>query len=486
MKKRTVPLVALFLALAFAAQAQGGPAVPDLVSDFGEDSLGLVLGASATADADYGFYTEEKGGVTYVSPNFAFAALLGFDGDGRYYKGLNIGDNYFMADAGGVALTFGDFSARAGQLPMRDAVDSPYSLFVNGEGKTAMLGEFRFSRGAFSYESRWIGLNHHSAVKTTAFPSGFPERGANLKTYSLDLGAVTIGIEDLSVYSGRYFDFSYFIDPMPGYFVQYVSSRAGRPWYNGYEDNNILGFYGTWQASEDIDAYAQFLLDDFSVLGLLGTWSNNPWKAAWSLGGSWRTASGTFGFYHAGATKYCFEPTYETIGREYGYTYYPDTVYDSSNSAIPFEDMMVGYSHGENNLAFMATWSHVMAGFGLRAALEFTLSGAKSPANAWHEETWTDYEGTRLLDDAVLEKKVLLSFGASRSFGVFDLFLLGRVGYVFNELELVGIPAQVTVSNGTTHATQTYSDIWIWTPSDTNRLLYSITIGGRVRLELLK
>ena len=180
------------------------------------------------------------------------------------------------------------------------------------------------------------------------------------------------------------------------------------------------------------------------------------------------------------------EPTYETAGREYGYTYYPDTVYDNSSSAIPFEDMMVGYSHGENNLAFMATWANELAGFGLRSSLEFTLSGAKSPANAWHEETWTDYTGTKLLDDAVLEKKILLSFGASRSFGILDLFLQGQVGYVFNELQLVGIPTVETVSNGTTHTSQTYSDIWIWSPSDTDRFLYSLTLGGRIRLELLK
>jgi hypothetical protein len=469
--------------LGFAVLAQGLPEIPDLGSSFGEDSLGLVLGASGSYDGKA--YTVEKGGLSYISPNFSLLALLEMNGDGTFGHGLNIGDNYFLIDAGGMAFHFGDFTLRGGQLPSYDAVDSPYSLFINGTGISTTLGELSFSRGAFSYQTRWIGLNDHNKTENTAvFSSGlYPNRGASLKTYKLKLGDMAIGIQDLAVYSGRYFDLSYFADPMPNYFIQYVNAKSGRPWYSGYDDNNIIGAFWTWNIPEGPEVYAQVLIDDFSVFGSLGSWSNNPWKAAWSFGGSYETKLGKLGFYQAGATKYCFEPTYETIGKEYGYTYYPDTVFlmDGELVAIPFEDMMVGYQHGENNLAFMATWSDTLGGFNLGASCEFTLSGSKSPANAWQEETWTDYSGTKMLDEAVLEKKVLLTLGASKNLGILLLFTQAQLGYVFNELELTSISPVVTDSG---HLGTTYSNVPIWKPSATNRILYKLTLGGSIRLGL--
>ena len=386
-----------------------------------------------------------------------------------------------------MALSYGGFSLRGGQLPLHDALDSPYSLFINGDGLSSMMGEFSFERGAFSYESRWIGLNHHNATGNELFAEGYyPERGANLKTYRLSFGSMSLGLQDAAVYSGRYFDYGYFINPMPNYFIQYVNGRSGRPWYNGYDDNDILGAFWTWEANDRLKLYTQILIDDFSVLGLLGTWSNNPWKAAWSLGADYDTPLGKFGFYQAGATKYCFEPTYETAGQEYGYSYYPDTIFKkgSSFAAIPFETLMLGYRHGENNLAFMTTWASSLGGYDLSAAFEFTVSGSKSPANAWQEETWTDYKGTRMLDEAVLEWKYLLTAGASKAFGSLLLFGQAQLGYVFNELELSPVTAVVTTSNGKTYPAGLYSTIEIWKPSDTNRVLYSLCLGGRYRLGL--
>ena len=472
---------ALVLAASLAvAYAQPALSVPDLTESFGDDSLGLELGLEADFDGD--FYTVERVGVSYYSPSLALLALLAVDGDGLYAPGLNIGDNYFLLEAGGMAFTFGDFVIRGGQLPAFDVVDSPYSLFVNGSGRAATLGEIGFKRGIFSYESRWIGLNHRNKTGNPAFSGGYyPERGANLKTYRLDFGKISLGLQDAAVYSGRYFDFDYFVDPMPNYFIQYVNNRSGRPWFRDYEDNDVLGAFLTWDDPRGFDAYAQLLVDDLSALGLLGSWSNNPWKAAWSVGGSLETEFGKFGLYHAGATKYCFEPTYETAGMEYGYSAYPDTVYYRSGSpvAIPFEDSMLGYRHGENNIAFMATWSDSLGGFDLDASCEFTLSGSKSPANAWHEELWTDYGGTRILDEKVLEKRGIFSFEASRPLG--DFLVFGRVslGYVFNELKLVSSFDTVPVGSHTED--KEYSRIAIWKPSGDDRPLYSITLGGGYR-----
>ncbi len=477
----------------FAVTAQDAVRLPHSPDPSDESSLYFTLGGSASFDGSLS--TEETGVFRFTGSGFSTFASLSVNNDGKYspananLPGGTLGNNYFLINEGGMEVQFGGVGLKAGVLPQRDVLDSPYSLFINGTGRSATSAEISFEQGGFSYISRWIGLNHHSSNATAAFPTGYPERGANLKIYSIKVDDMTFGIEDAAVYSGRYFDFDYFADPMPNYFVQYVSGIAGRPWATGYEDNDIVGAFWTWENPKGFDLYAQVLVDDFNAYFLLpDTTPNNPWKAAWALGGETKTAIGTFGFHHGGATKYAFEPTYELAGREYGYAYYPDTVFllSGDETAIPFEDMMIGYQHGENNIAFMGTWANDLADFDLAAALEFTLSGSKSPANAWQEPTWTDYTGTKMLDETVLEKKILFTFGAARDFGNFRVFAQAGLGYVFNELKLVSpvTPEPTTVGSRTWPSLGAYSAIGIWKPSDTNRFLYSISLGGKYRLEM--
>ena len=97
-------------------------------------------------------------------------------------------------ESGGVAYRSGNLTFRAGRLPHYDYVDSPYSLFINGDGLTADLMEAIYDDGRFLYSTRWIGLNHNSdAVTTVMHPdvhmtnTGFPERGANLHTFAAAL-----------------------------------------------------------------------------------------------------------------------------------------------------------------------------------------------------------------------------------------------------------------------------------------------------------
>lgn len=482
--KKGLVLIAVLLCLIPVSAQESAPSQ--------DSSFELFLGGSASFDGSLSTRETVAFDLSAFDPNaplFSAFADFSINNDGKYsaahanLPGGRLGDLYFMIDQGGVEYSSGGIALTAGVLRQKDAIDSPYSLFANGSGLPAASAELTFTRNRFSYTSRWIGLNTHSSNLTTAFPAGFPDRGANLKIYSIAVGDMVFGIEDAAVYSGRYFDFAYFADPMPNYFIQYVTGTEGRPWATGYEDNDLVGAFWTWNSPEGFELYAQALVDDFNVYPFIPNTPRNPWKAAWTLGGDVETRFGTFGFHHAGATKYAFEPTYELPGREYGYTYYPDTVYirDGAEDAIPFEDMMIGYLHGENNLAFMGTWSHEIAGFGLASSLEFTLSGSKSPANAWHEPTWTTYEGTRLLDEAVLEKKILARTRADKSFGRFSLFADISLGYVFNEIKLAAItPEQVTIGSRTWAATS-YSGISIWKPSSTDRFLYSVSLGGVYR-----
>jgi len=162
------------------------------------------------------------------------------------------------------------------------------------------------------------------------------------------------------------------------------------------------------------------------------------------------------------------------LNTQYGYTYYPFTSYlvDGVPMALEPEANYLGYQHGENNLAFMATWNDELFGATLSAALELTVSGSKSPANPWHgfSDFQDDGQGTKFLDDAVLEKKLLLTASAGYPLGNWELGLDLVLGYVWNRLRLGAAPSA-----------DAWNDIPFYSPSDEDALIASITLGGRYR-----
>lgn len=484
-------IVILFAALAAAAYAQQVP-VPqgaDLVDDFGEGELSLFMDVSGGWDEN--LVVNGGGGLQYFGSTFALTAEVYLRKDG-VYAGTSanttsggIGGLYFWMESGGVAYRVGDLTLRGGRLPHYDYIDSPYSLFINGDGLTANLMEITYDDGRFLYSSRWIELNHNSDVETDTYGSGFPDRGANLKTYALRFGDMTFGIQDAIVYVGRSFDFEYFVSPIPAYVIQDARRQDGRSWTETGEENNIIGLFWTWERPDGWDIHAQWLLDDGNMYWLSPDLfdTRQPFKMAWTGGASKETPIGKFSFYHAGATKYSFEPTYGLDNKVYGYAYFPDTVFNIGTDmvAIPFESMMLGYRNGENNLAFLGTWNGDLAGFGLGASLEFTVSGSKSPANAWQEESWHTNQGTEFLNESPLEVKLLGTLGATRQMGAFLLYAGVSAGYVFNELELV---FQDLNGDLDAHETDDYNDIRIWKPSSTDRFLFAATVGGRYRIKI--
>ena len=152
-----------------------------------------------------------------------------------------------------------------------------------------------------------------------------------------------------------------------------------------------------------------FLRDTFGDRGIANKW-------AWSVGGHWDLPFGRLGFYHAGATKYTFAATEDD--KPYGYTYYPAVEYSLDDDMTDLEavldpqDNYLGYKYGENNLAFRLELSHLprpLLGADFKAALEYVLSGSKSPANPWHEyaEPRTPASYTQMLDDPVLEHTIV-------------------------------------------------------------------------------
>lgn len=491
MKRFLSILLAALVSAAAVAQQVPVPQGADLVDDFGDGSLSLFFDFSGGYDEN--LIVNGGGGLQYFGENFALTAEAYLRKD-DVYSGTSantatggMGGLYFWMESGGVACRAGNLSFRAGRLPHYDYVDSPYSLFINGDGLTANLLEFTYDDGRFLYSSRWMELNRNSDAITTVYPTGFPDRGSNLHTFAVRFGDMTFGIQDAITYAGKSFDFEYFISPIPAYIIQDARRQGGRPWTETGEENNIIGIFWTWDRTEGWDFHVQWLLDDGNLhwLNPSAFPTNQPYKMAWAGGASKETSYGRFSFYHAGATKYTFEPSYGLPGREYGYAYFPDVVFrlkgSLTDTAIPFESMMLGYKYGENNLAFLGAWNGDLAGFGLGASLEFTVSGSKSPANAWHEYNYNPDNGTELLNEDRLEWKVLASLGATRKIWKLDLYAGLALGYVINELELA---ASGETAVETQYTDVPYEQLQIWRPSTTSRFLWAATVGGRYRIKI--
>ena len=450
--------------------------------EYGEEvtKRGLSPKLGVSLDMDAGF--------------FGIIADLSANMDGKYAPDLaDIPggmpfETYFFLEQGGVFSQLGPVNLKAGRFKHYDAVDTPYSLFINSNGISSNILEIGFDDGTFSYESRWIELNHDSHMNTPAwlFNGGYPERGANVKTYSWRLGEMRIGFQDAAVYTGRNFDLEYFLNPIPQYFIQYGKGTVGRPWTTQSDENNIIGLFWTWNQPGYFSLLAQFLMDDFNLHFLLPESTWNPWQAAFSLGGRLETDAGSFGLYIAGATKYTFEPSEmegvsvndEQMAVSYGYSYFPETRFDftgvdgaNPTGVIAIEDNMLGYEYGQNNVAVQTDWRGKSADFDMHAALEFRLAGANSPANPWHDLTNDPQDGTHWFDDPVLEKRILAGFSASRDFGDWTVQMKISGGVAFDAMEL----------RAPTTSTGSLADqkIWIWEPlSGNNKLLLSICIGG--------
>lgn len=409
---------------------------------------------------------------------FFFDLDLSFLNDGRYGASQSedfYGGFHFRLNEGGLGYRTGGLQARAGRYTHRDALDSPYSLFINSLPLSAMLYEIQYEGGFFTAETRAIELNRNSA-------HGFPDRGATYKRFSLNFGNWEVGYQDSIVSvamhetwvndqplhewerdqllehgddadfdpgsddvvwrrpprgdgTGPYFVPEYFFSPIPSFLLQYVTGGGEKPFLMDHNHTSIMGFYTRYQR-DTWELQAQWLVDDINFNRFLPDGgSQNPDKMGWMLGGRLQTRYGRFGLWHGGATRYTFQPygrsssSEGSLNRMYGYTYYPAVEYPRSTApggmqAIPNRENNIGLYLGENSAGFRLDWDHQLllggarpADLDLRAGMEFTLTGSQSPANPWGEYThWAQHDaptGTRYLDDDVLEKGIIARVGAS-------------------------------------------------------------------------
>jgi hypothetical protein len=498
------------------------------------DSLAINVGANFGFKETL-FWNGQTVRMDYAAGPLRLVADLAMNNDQKYAPARamlpsgNFLGYYFFMNEGGLALTLGNFYLEGGRFRLYDIVDSPYTLFINSLGHAGNTVGFKYESPHFIYQSRWIELNSRNSVSSPAWNEyhwrlengqlpvannpvpagstpanfGFPDRGANYKIYALKVNDWRLGFLDAAIYTGRSFDFEYLLNPIPQYFIQYVKGASGRPWTTNDDENNLIGIFWDINRSDKWEAYAQILIDDFS-LGFLrwlyDGFSNNPWKAAWAFGGRLHTPYGRFGFHHALALKYTFEPIGSPEGihagndarTAYGYTWYPETRYFNDESggspiSILIEDNMLGYKHGENNIAFQADYQNTFSGFLVNAELEFSLTGSSSPANPWQDYTSRSAmyddgkEGTWLFDDGQLEKRLELRGNVSWRYRAWTFYAAMAIGGLFNKLELA--PPH-HASMGTDPASGIADTIYIWKASSKNEFIFRVSIGVKYTFDI--
>jgi hypothetical protein len=398
---------------------------------------------------------------------FHLIADLWLRNDEKYSPGVAYWlGRYFYIKEGGLLLDLDKLTLRAGRFLHRDVIDSPYSLFISSMDLPAVLAEITFNGGPLLYQSRWIGLNTRSL-----YPE-YPDRGANYKLFALQFGDVRFGFQDFVIYFDYYFDEEYFFSPIPTTFGQLFRDE-GKPWSQDTNDNIVMGLFFDWRKPSHY-LYAQWLVDDISLDFLIPDFLRDefggnrqiPQKWAWSIGGYYEFPFGRLGFYHGGATKYTFQ-AYE-LSNPYQYTYFPAVEYELEDGpTLPLQpvDNYIGYKYGENNLAFLVNYANEFSGVEFTAAIEYVISGSKSPANPWFEydDVADTSKKTLLLDDPVLEHTISASATAKYPWRQWEFYGKLRFGGVFNRLELVEDIA---------------SEPKIFHPQEgENRLIYELTIG---------
>ncbi|HDQ15189.1 MAG TPA: hypothetical protein ENN41_10290, partial [Sediminispirochaeta sp.] len=346
-------------------------------------------------------YDEVRAAMDYRSPHLDILIDWAMKADGKYSEEEPyLGGRYFYMYDTHMKVDYEPFSFKAGRGPHRDAVDSPYSVFINSVDIPALHMELGYESGYFFYNSRWIQLTSNSSQyyygfspeevgetgydspysdddpNTLESPLHYLDKGANYKSFGIKLGDWRVGFQDVVIYLDRVFDPEYFLNPMPQYFVQLITTEDGRPWAQQGNTKSMMGFFAD-RRTFDTYGMGQILIDDINGDFIPG-YSISPaikTKMAWSLGGFKDFSFGRVGLYHAGATKYTFQATstahhtdrwgapgfidipYSILPYDATYTSGTEfTLKDGGQAPIDYSENYLSYKYGENNLAFMADY----------------------------------------------------------------------------------------------------------------------------------
>jgi len=234
---------------------------------------------------DEKFFVGIDVGVCYKLDNFTFLGEVSAFNDNIYKDPFSdlyyFGFYIFMKDAR-VSFSLQNSQISFGKTHLIDVIKTPYSLFISSNSYSRNMFEYKYDDGKFLYTTRWIQLSN--LLNTVNQYEKY--RSANYKVYATKFGGFRFGYQEVDVYVGKEFDFEYFANPIPGFFIQYLNA-FGKPFSEGSgESNYIGGFFLDYQDNSKY-LYAQILVDDANTNRILhpGDYSN-PDKIAWSFGGS--------------------------------------------------------------------------------------------------------------------------------------------------------------------------------------------------------
>ncbi|SHH58753.1 hypothetical protein [Thermosipho atlanticus] len=376
------------------------------------------------------FYNSFQLEIWYKSNDFSFHTSLLFSNDGKFPPFLApfYGNYYVVLTDSGIRFSADNLKFSFGNLSNYDVIDSPYSLYFSSLGYAKPTISMKYLDEKFEYETRYVLISYDDG-------GNFVNKGMNFKYYAIKVGNFRIGYEESVVYASRtYFDLEYFLNPVPNFFLQYV--RESSFYKDGmFNDNSLMGFFIDYKDMEKY-WYVQILIDDFNANRIFNPENPTVDKVAWSLGFKKLLRRDLkIGLYHAGATKYTFQPSGNSGNQLlYGYTYYNETIF--GDYVIDYQENYIGYKYGENNLALLLNLLWTPGNFKLNSELEFIISGTKSPVNPWTERD--SYEpGFNLLNEDSLEKTMLFKIGIEKDFGIITLGTKLLTGMIYNKLELV-------------------------------------------------
>ncbi|MGJ8455159.1 hypothetical protein ACSFC1_07645 [Pseudothermotoga sp. U03pept] len=314
--------------------------------------------------------------VNVSSFNVEFTTSGGFKRDNLVIPPYadKLWNNYWYFDEGFLSWSYGQMGVQLGVKRNSAGPGNTYKLFLEEKDFSYPTVRLLASGEKFKVETLWGGLrlfeNASQPVKALNYRSlaFFPVEG------------LEIAYEDAVLYLHRFFDPYYFLVPIPIPGIQEFW-HLNAPW--GYsttqlDDNSMVGAYVKYSDNR-YSVYGEILLDDINMNRFLNPEGfQNPDKIAFLVGFTGKSGPYKVTFEVAGATAFTFERS--TFSRPYEYVYF-------EGSNLPIEKNMIGYLHGENNIACSIALEYSNNGWSISTLYEGLIYGTRTPEKPWHDGT---------------------------------------------------------------------------------------------------
>ncbi len=245
-----------------------------------------------------------------------------------------------------------------------------YKLFVEEKGFSYPSVHFNVKgiEKYFRVETLWGGIR--------LFEDGAkPAKAFNYRSLVFSpIKGFEMAYEESVLYLYRSFDPYYYFVPIPVPGIQEFF-HLNAPWKSSYDDNSLIGGWIKY-SKQNWEAYFELLIDDINMNRFLNPQgTQNPDKIAFLFGFSGSSGSVRVTYEIAGATAFTFQRTHAAKPYEYVF-------FEGSN--LPIEMNMIGYRHGENNIACGLRFEYNENPLYLCLELENVMHGTRTPDQPWH------------------------------------------------------------------------------------------------------